>query len=58
MPRLRETRLRALAEAPDAFETRYEETVQRPEEWWIDWAERSAAGHGQAMFLAWDGGTP
>jgi len=27
----------------------------RPEEWWVDWAARSASGDRQAMFLAWDG---
>jgi GNAT superfamily N-acetyltransferase len=51
---LRDVRLRALAEAPDAFETRYDEAVRRPEAWWVDWAARSSAGT-QAMFLAWDG---
>lgn len=52
---LRETRLRALADAPDAFATRYEEARERPDEWWSDWAARSADGDGQAMFLAWEG---
>ena len=52
---LREVRLRALAEAPEAFETRFEDASLRPEQWWREWAERSARGAGQAMFLAWDG---
>jgi ribosomal protein S18 acetylase RimI-like enzyme len=52
---LRDVRLRALADAPSAFETRYEEARLRPEEWWVDWAARSASGDRQAMFLAWDG---
>jgi GNAT superfamily N-acetyltransferase len=54
---LRDVRLRALEDAPHAFATRFEEARERPEEWWIDWAARSAAGDGQAMFLAWDGDT-
>jgi GNAT superfamily N-acetyltransferase len=55
---LRDTRLRALADAPDAFRTRHEDAVRRTDAWWIDWAIRSAAGDGQAMFLAWDGPEP
>jgi ribosomal protein S18 acetylase RimI-like enzyme len=52
---LRDVRLRALADAPEAFATRFEEAGLRPDDWWIDWAARSADGDGQAMFLAWDG---
>jgi GNAT superfamily N-acetyltransferase len=52
---LRDTRLRALEDAPDAFATRFEEARMRPDEWWVDWAAVSAEGDGQAMFLAWDG---
>jgi ribosomal protein S18 acetylase RimI-like enzyme len=55
---LREVRLLALSEAPEAFETRYEEATARPDEWWIGWAERSAESEEQAMFVAWDGTTP
>jgi ribosomal protein S18 acetylase RimI-like enzyme len=55
---LRDTRLLALSESPDAFETQYEEAVQRSEDWWIDWAARSAEGNRQAFFLAWDGEAP
>lgn len=55
---LRDVRLRALQDAPEAFETRYEEACLRPEEWWVDWAARSAVGDAQAMFLAWDGDEP
>ena len=52
---LRETRLRALADAPDAFGTTHAEARAHPEQWWRDRAERTAAGDAQAMFLAWDG---
>jgi len=55
---LRDIRLRALSDAPDAFETRHEEAVQRPDDWWIDWAARSAEGDRQAMFLAWESDGP
>ena len=55
---LRDVRLRALADAPDAFATRVEDARLRPNDWWTDWAARSADGDGQAMFLAWDGETP
>jgi len=52
---LRGVRLRALADAPDAFGTTLEEARARPDSWWTDWAERSATNETQAMFLAWDG---
>ena len=55
---LRGMRLRALADAPDAFGTTHAEALARPEQWWRDWTERSAAGAAQAMFLAWDVGEP
>jgi GNAT superfamily N-acetyltransferase len=55
---LRDIRLAALRESPDAFGTTYAEAVARPEEWWVDWARKSAESDRQAMFLAWDGGTP
>jgi GNAT superfamily N-acetyltransferase len=52
---LRDIRLRALADAPDAFGTTHAEASTRPEQWWRDWATRSSDGEGQAMMLAWDG---
>ena len=55
---LRDVRLRALADAPSAFATRYEEARERPPSWWVDWAARSASGNGQAMFLAWEDAAP
>jgi GNAT superfamily N-acetyltransferase len=51
---LRDVRLRALEDAPDAFATRFEEARLRPDQWWIDWSASSADGDGQAMFLAWE----
>ena len=55
---LRETRLQALADAPDAFATTYAEASVRSDEWWRDWTLRSADGDDQAMFLAWSEGNP
>lgn len=51
---LRDVRLRALEDSPDAFATLLDEARLRPEEWWVEWAARSAEGDGHAMFLAWD----
>jgi ribosomal protein S18 acetylase RimI-like enzyme len=55
---LRDTRLAALRDTPDAFGTTYEGALSRTDEWWQDWAQRSAESGGQAMFLAWDDGQP
>jgi ribosomal protein S18 acetylase RimI-like enzyme len=55
---LRDLRLLALSDAPEAFESRYEDAIQRADQWWIEWAERSAQGEAQAMFLARDGNDP
>jgi ribosomal protein S18 acetylase RimI-like enzyme len=52
---LRDVRLRALADAPDAFGTTHAQALARPDDWWRDWAQRSAVDAGQAMFLAWEG---
>ena len=50
---LRDTRLRALADAPDAFGTTHASALARPDTWWRDWALLSATAETQAMFLAW-----
>lgn len=55
---LRHTRLRALADSPDAFATTHAEASGRSAKWWRDWAERSATGGEQAMFLAWKDNRP
>jgi ribosomal protein S18 acetylase RimI-like enzyme len=51
---LRDVRLRALEDAPDAFATTHAQALARPDDWWRDWAQRSAVDAGQAMFLAWE----
>lgn len=50
-----DVRLRALADAPDAFGTTHAEARSRPDEWWRTWAATSAESESQAMMLAWDG---
>src|SRR5689334_16669244 len=52
---LRDIRLRALADAPDAFGTTHAEAVARPDVSWRDWAEKSAESDSQAMVIAWEG---
>jgi ribosomal protein S18 acetylase RimI-like enzyme len=51
----RDVRLRALEDAPEAFGSTYEETVQRPPKHWDERASAAAAGDDAAMFLADDG---
>jgi RimJ/RimL family protein N-acetyltransferase len=55
---LRDTRLNALWDAPDAFGGSYDASLARTEEWWIEWARKSAESGEQAMFLAWDDAQP
>lgn len=59
-PQLREIRLRALADAPSAFASTYEEEVGRPASWWEEAAASRAAGSLAATFVtaahgAWGG---
>lgn len=55
---LRDVRIAALADAPDAFATTHAEALARPDAWWIEWCARSAESGTQAMVLAWDDATP
>lgn len=55
---LRDVRLRALEDAPDAFGTTFAEARERPDACWVEWAQRSAESDEQAMFLAWRDGEP
>jgi GNAT superfamily N-acetyltransferase len=55
---LRELRLRALADAPDAFGAGLEDSQARPDAWWRDWARRGAESEEAATFFAVDGERP
>jgi ribosomal protein S18 acetylase RimI-like enzyme len=50
--RLRDIRLRALADAPDAFGSTYSDTVTRPPEMWTARAAENAAGEVSVLFVA------
>jgi ribosomal protein S18 acetylase RimI-like enzyme len=50
---LRDVRLHALSESPDAFRTTHDQALARDEQWWRDWADVSATCDDQAMYLAW-----
>jgi GNAT superfamily N-acetyltransferase len=49
---LRELRLRALADAPDAFSNTLEEAAALPEQVWRQWAQ---GGPASVDFIAWEG---
>src|SRR4051794_36466500 len=51
---LRDLRLRALLDAPEAFGGTYEESSARPDERWIEWARALAESDQQALFVAAD----
>jgi GNAT superfamily N-acetyltransferase len=50
---LRELRLRALADAPDAFSSTLQEEAALPEQLWQQWAQ---GGPASVDFIAWEGG--
>ena len=52
--RWRELRLRALADAPEAFGSAYEVEVERPASVWQERTEAFAAGQDRVMFVAED----
>jgi GNAT superfamily N-acetyltransferase len=52
---LRVLRLRALADAPAAFEITLREEELAPAEHWIEWARRGAAGQMSCTFVAIEG---
>ncbi|MGZ4130546.1 MAG: N-acetyltransferase family protein [Actinomycetota bacterium] len=52
---LRELRLRALVEAPDAFGSAYEAESNDPEETWREWAAEGADGGSCFVAIALDG---
>ncbi|MPZ98157.1 MAG: GNAT family N-acetyltransferase [Dehalococcoidia bacterium] len=51
----RETRLRALREAPDAYQQTFEEAAARPLDDWIRAADQTAAADDRATLVADDG---
>jgi GNAT superfamily N-acetyltransferase len=53
--RLREVRLRALAESPDAFAAALEEESKLPRSYWAELAMQSEDGDHAAIYLALDG---
>jgi len=57
-PHLKEIRLRALLEAPDAFITTYDQAAADLDEMWIDRAAVGALGEGQLTILAFRDGEP
>jgi len=53
---MREARLRALSDAPEAFGSEYGETSERPASEWVERAERTSQGGQQAMCVVEVGG--
>lgn len=53
--RYRDIRMRALAEAPEAFATTYEEAAARPGRWWHDMVAEMASRSDTGLWLAEDG---
>jgi GNAT superfamily N-acetyltransferase len=55
---LADLRLRALADAPDAFSTTYAEASQESGDEWMERARRRAAGNREATFFAFQADDP
>jgi ribosomal protein S18 acetylase RimI-like enzyme len=55
---LRDVRIAALADAPEAFGTTHAQALARDDAWWVEWCGLAAASDGQVMVLAWDGEAP
>jgi GNAT superfamily N-acetyltransferase len=51
-PQLRDLRLEALKDTPTAFVEVYDDSVARPDEFWVDRAVRGAGSDRQATFVA------
>ena len=54
---LRDIRLRAIRDAPDAFAVSLAEALAQTDEGWTAWATRNAAGEASIMYVAEEAGT-
>jgi len=54
---LRDIRLRAIRDTPDAFAVSLADTLAQTDEGWIAWATRNATGDASIMYVAEDAGT-
>jgi ribosomal protein S18 acetylase RimI-like enzyme len=54
---LRDIRLRAIADRPDAFAVSLAQTLAETDEGWTSWATRSALGDAHILYVAEDSGT-
>jgi len=53
---LRDIRLRAIRDTPDAFAVSLADTLAQTDEGWTAWATRNAAGEASVMYVAEDAG--
>lgn len=56
-PNLRDIRLRALRDAPEAFGGKIDESANRPDSHWDDWARRASSGDDECVWVAETEGT-